>query len=66
MIAFLTMYVLFNELQEFNYLFKQRKNLKTSCILLLMLVSMVQGNARAKKWEWVGRGMGGVYGELLG
>jgi hypothetical protein len=26
-----------------------------------------QGNARAKKWEWVGRGMeGGGYGGLLG
>jgi hypothetical protein len=24
----------------------------------------VQGNARAKKWEWVGRGAG--WGELLG
>ena len=25
------------------------------------------GNARAKKWEWVGRGVGGVgYGGLLG
>jgi hypothetical protein len=23
------------------------------------LYSSVQGNARAKKWEWVGRGVGG-------
>jgi hypothetical protein len=23
------------------------------------LYASVQGNARAKKWEWVGRGMGG-------
>jgi hypothetical protein len=25
-----------------------------------------QGNARAKKWEWVGRGMGEGSGGLLG
>jgi hypothetical protein len=25
----------------------------------------VQGNAKAKKWEWVCRGVGGGYGELL-
>jgi hypothetical protein len=25
-----------------------------------------KGNARAKKWEWVGRGWGGGYGGLLG
>jgi hypothetical protein len=24
------------------------------------------GNARAKKWEWVGRGVGGGSGGLLG
>ena len=23
------------------------------------LYALVQGNARAKKWEWVGRGLGG-------
>jgi hypothetical protein len=22
----------------------------------------VQGNTRAKKWEWVGKGVGGVWG----
>jgi hypothetical protein len=27
---------------------------------LLNLYSSVQGNARAKKWEWVGRGEGGM------
>jgi hypothetical protein len=26
----------------------------------------VQGNAKAKKWEWVGREVGGGYGGLLG
>jgi hypothetical protein len=25
----------------------------------------VQGNARAKKWEWVGKEVGGGYGGLL-
>jgi hypothetical protein len=30
------------------------------------LYAPVQGNARAKKWEWVGRGVGGGYGRLLG
>ena len=31
------------------------------------LYAPVQGNARAKKWEWVGRGVeGGGYGGLLG
>jgi hypothetical protein len=31
------------------------------------LYAPVQGNARAKKWEWVGREVGGgVYGGLLG
>jgi hypothetical protein len=27
--------------------------------LLQTLYASVQGNARAKKWEWVGRGVGG-------
>ena len=27
---------------------------------LQTLYAPVQGNARAKKWEWVGRGVGGV------
>jgi hypothetical protein len=31
------------------------------------LYASVQGNARAKKWEWVGRGVGGRgHGGLLG
>jgi hypothetical protein len=34
---------------------------------LQTLYAPVQGNARAKRWEWVGRGVGGgVYGGLLG
>jgi hypothetical protein len=33
---------------------------------LQTLYAPVQGNARAKKWEWVGRGGGGGYGGLLG
>jgi hypothetical protein len=27
--------------------------------ILVSLYASVQGNARAKKWEWVGRGVGG-------
>jgi hypothetical protein len=27
-------------------------------------LASVQGNARAKKWEWVGRGVGGGMGEF--
>jgi hypothetical protein len=34
------------------------------------LYAPVQGNARAKKWEWVGRGMGGEgmgdFGDSIG
>jgi hypothetical protein len=33
---------------------------------LQTLYASVQGNARAKKGEWVGRGVGGGYGGLLG
>jgi hypothetical protein len=29
---------------------------------LANFICPVQGNARAKKWEWVGRGLGGVGG----
>ena len=29
---------------------------------LATLYVSVQGNARAKKWEWMGRGVGGVWG----
>jgi hypothetical protein len=32
---------------------------------LATLYAPVQGNTRAKKWEWVGRGVGGGYGGLL-
>jgi hypothetical protein len=36
-------------------------------IKLQSLYAPVQGNARAKKWEWVGKGVGGgEYGGLLG
>jgi hypothetical protein len=28
------------------------------------LYAPVQGNARAKKWEWVGRGVGGGMGDF--
>jgi hypothetical protein len=31
---------------------------KTVPLVLLTLYAPVQGNARAKKWEWVGRGAG--------
>ena len=30
------------------------------------LYASVQGNARAKKWDWLARGVGGGYGGLLG
>jgi hypothetical protein len=30
------------------------------------LYAPVQGNARAKKWEWVGKGVGGGHGGLWG
>jgi hypothetical protein len=34
---------------------------------MLTLYASVQGNAMAKKWEWVGRGVdGGACGGLLG
>ena len=33
---------------------------------LVNLYASVRGNARAKKWEWVGRGVGGGPGALLG
>jgi hypothetical protein len=29
------------------------------------LYAPVQGNARAKKWEWVGRGVGECIGDFL-
>jgi hypothetical protein len=32
-------------------------------LVLQTLYALVQGNARTKKWEWVGRG---VYGGFLG
>jgi hypothetical protein len=30
------------------------------------LYAPVQGNARAKKWEWVGKGVGGKVWETFG
>ena len=40
---------------------------KVRPIVLANLYASVQGNARAKKWEWVGRGVGGgACGGLLG
>jgi hypothetical protein len=33
---------------------------------LQTLYAPVQGNARAKKWEWVGREVGVVVGESMG
>jgi hypothetical protein len=41
--------------RESNILIKKWGTLQT-------LYAPVQGNARAKKWEWVGRGLGGVWG----
>jgi hypothetical protein len=36
-------------------------------LVLQTLYASVQGNARAKKWEWVGRGVGGGgYGGTFG
>jgi hypothetical protein len=36
-------------------------------LVVQTLSASVQGNARAKKWEWVGRGVGWVgYEGLLG
>ena len=32
---------------------------KERSLVLLTLYASVQGNARAKKWEWVGRGVVG-------
>jgi hypothetical protein len=32
---------------------------KRDPLVLQTLYASVQGNARAKKWEWVGRGVGG-------
>jgi hypothetical protein len=38
---------------------------KEAPLVLQTLYASVQGNARAKKWEWVGRGMGvGGYGDF--
>jgi hypothetical protein len=35
---------------------------KRGPLVMKTLYASVQGNARAKKWEWVGRGVGGMYG----
>jgi hypothetical protein len=35
-------------------------------LVLQTLYALVQGNARTKKWEWVGRGVGGrVWGTFV-
>ena len=40
---------------------------KRGPLVLQTLYASIQGNARAKKWEWVCRGVGGgVCGGLLG
>jgi hypothetical protein len=40
---------------------------KRGPLVIQTLYASVQGNARAKKWEWVGRGVGGEgYGGILG
>jgi hypothetical protein len=39
---------------------------KVRPIVLANLYASVQGNFKAKKWEWVGRGVGRGYGGLLG
>jgi hypothetical protein len=42
------------------------KGPRCSCLLYVTLYAPVQGNTRAKKGEWVGRGVGvGEYGGLL-
>jgi hypothetical protein len=33
-------------------------------LILQTLYASIQGKARAKKWEWVGRGVGGVMGDF--
>jgi hypothetical protein len=35
---------------------------KRGPLVLQTLYVPVQGNGRAKKWEWVGRGVGAVWG----
>ena len=37
---------------------------KRGPLVLQTLYASVQGNARAKKWEWVGRGGGGCLGDF--
>jgi hypothetical protein len=43
---------------------------KRGPLVLQTLYASVQGNARAKKWEWVGRGVGGEgmgdFGDSIG
>jgi hypothetical protein len=39
---------------------------KRGILDLQTLYAPVQGNARAKKWEWVGRGVGGRVWETFG
>jgi hypothetical protein len=44
-------------IQSINY--NLLRNQKRGPLDLQTLYAPVQGNARAKKWEWVGRGVGG-------
>jgi hypothetical protein len=37
---------------------------KRAPLVLQTLYASVQGSARAKKWEWVGRGVGGGMGDF--
>ena len=39
---------------------------KRGPLVLQTLYASVQGNARAKKWEWVGRRVAGGYGGTFG
>jgi hypothetical protein len=39
---------------------------KRGPLVLQTLYASVQGNSRAKKWEWVGRGRRGGYGGTFG
>ena len=39
---------------------------KRGPLVMQTLYAPLQGNARAKKWGWVGRGVGGVCGGTFG
>jgi hypothetical protein len=42
-----------------NKILRKKFSGKKGPLILQTLYVSVQGNARAKKWEWVGRGVGG-------